>query len=222
MVTKATKDAKLPAPDVPELTGTIAEVFIIESLKPEDEKAARFDGRHLEDMLRLAGKNPKYFYFQSKSELPHIIALFRQSRYRYLHLSCHASGTHIATTRDLLPYADFAKYLDGHLPLRRLFCSACELGNQNFAKCVTGGGNKGMHSFIAPVSHIQFDHSAAAWSAFYLSMFTENDSAMKKTHIRARLQALTLLFPIEFYFAAYGAHADKWSDEVVKPPTLRS
>lgn len=119
-----------------------------------------------------ATKNPKYHYFQGERELPHLVALFRESQYRYLHISCHGSQTEIFTTNGAMSYARFAQFFSGHLRLRRLVVSACELGNNMFVDLIAAS-NKGMHSIVAPAQTIQYDHAAAIWSAFYVSMFSE-------------------------------------------------
>lgn len=209
------KKAILEPAVVPDIQHTVPEVFIFESLGKEDEKAKRYDGLVLADMLRLAGKNPKYYYFQSEEELPHLLGLFRQSKYRYLHISAHASATHVGTTEGSLTYAKFAKLFAGHLPLRRLFFSACQVGNQKFVDAVAAE-NKGMHSIVAPAEDIRFDHAAALWSTFYISMFTENEKAMKRADIEKRLKALTGLFPVDFFFATYASEKDVWKCETIK------
>lgn len=207
--------AILPATKIPDIQHTIPEVFIFESLDKEDEKAKRFEGHILADMLRLAGKNPKYYYFQSKEELPHLLGLFRQSKYRYLHISAHASDKHIGTTEDTITYSSFANLFKGHLPLRRLFFSACQVGNESFVNTIAKN-NKGMHSVVAPAQDIQFDHAAAIWSSFYISMFTENENAMKRVDIEKRIKALTSLFPVDFFFAAYNSKNDSWDYQTIK------
>ena len=209
------KKAILEPTIVPDIQHTVPEVFIFESLTKEDELAKRYDGLVLADMLRLAGKNPKYYYFQSKEELPHLLGLFRQSKYRYLHISAHASATHIGTTEGSLTYAEFVSLFAGHLPLRRLFFSACQVGNKKFVDAVAAG-NKGMHSFVAPAEDIRFDHAAALWSTFYISMFTENENAMKRADIKKRLKALTGLFPVDFFFATYASEAGVWKYETIE------
>lgn len=201
---------ELLAPQVvPEIQNTRPEVFILESLNKDDEKHRRFEGRILSDMLHLCGKNPKYYYFQTEKELPHLVGLFRESQYRYLHISSHASITEIGTTEGSLTYERFAQIFEGHLKLRRLFFSACEVGNSNFVNAVSSK-NKGMHSIVAPAEAIQFDYAAALWSAFYISMFGANEKSMKRTDIEMRLKALRTLFPVDFFFAAYDAKNDIW------------
>lgn len=152
---------ELLAPQVvPEIQNTRPEVFILESLSKQDEKHRRFEGRILSDMLHLCGKNPKYYYFQTAKELPHLVGLFRESQYRYLHISSHASATEIGTTEGSLTYERFARIFEGHLKRRRLFFSACEVGNSDFVNAVSGK-NKGMYSVVAPAEAIQFDYAAA-------------------------------------------------------------
>lgn len=195
---------------VPDIQHTVPEVFIFESLSKRDEKEKKFEGQILADMLRLAGKNPKYYYFQSEDELPHLLGLFRQSKYRYLHISAHASNTDINTTEGAISYARFAELFKGHLRLRRLFFSACQVGNKKFVDLVAEN-NKGMHSIVAPAEDIRFDHAAAIWSSFYISIFSENKKAMKRSDIEKRIIALTSLFPVDFFFAAYSPTKDIWN-----------
>ncbi|HNA03158.1 MAG TPA: hypothetical protein PLV48_04725 [Rhodocyclaceae bacterium] len=209
------KKAILDATTVPDIQHSVPEVFIFESLGKADEIAKRYEGLILADMLRLAGKNPKYYYFQSEDELPHLMGLFRQSKYRYLHISSHASATHIGTTNGNISYAKFAEIFAGHLQLRRLFFSACQVGNANFVNAMAAK-NKGMHSIVAPAENIQFDHAAALWSTFYISLFSENEKAMKRAAIEKRIKALTTLFPVNFFFAAYDAKNDKWKHQLLK------
>jgi hypothetical protein len=209
------KKSILVPTQVPDIQHTLPEVFIFESLKKEDERAKRFEGQVLADMLRLAGKNPKYYYFQSEEELPHLMGLYRQSKYRYLHISSHASNTHVGFTNGAVTYEKFATYFDGHLQLRRLFFSACQAGNEAFVEAIAKK-NKGMHSVVAPAEDIQFDHAAALWSSFYISMFTENHRAMNRANIEKRIKALIKLFPVNFFFAAYEAEKDSWAYKTLK------
>jgi hypothetical protein len=199
---------------IPDIQHTVPEVFIFESLSKKDEDKKRYEGQILSDMLRLAGKNPKYYYFQSEEELPHLLGLFRQSKYRYLHISAHASDTAIDTTDGSISYSKFANLFEGHLQLRRLFFSACQVGNQEFVKAVAAK-NKGMHSITAPAEDIKFDHAAAIWSTFYISMFNENKNSMKGSDIEKRINALTSLFPVDFFFAAYSPKRDKWNYKTI-------
>jgi len=202
----------ISATTLPPLQKTIADVFILESLSKTDEDNRYFEGRILSEMLFLAGKNPRYVYFQSADELPHLIGLFRQSRYRYLHISAHASSRSIATRNDRITYEEFADLFEGHLGVRRLFMSACEVGNQSFVDIVSSK-NKGMHSIIAPCTDIQYDHAAAIWTAFYISMFTESSKSMKHSGIKERFQALKSLFPVDFFLAFYNSKKDTWECE---------
>lgn len=197
---------------------SIADVFIIESLTKSDEARHRYEGQRLAELLRLSGKNPKYFYFQSKDELPHLLKLFKLSGYRYLHVSCHASSDAIATTNENLSYDEFAKIFKGYLKLRRIFFSACELGNELFSVCLAGT-NKGMHSIVAPAEEIDFDHAAAIWAAFYVSVFARNADAMSGTDIRLRIEVLCRLFPVDFHVSTYQPAADTWRHtKIIKTP----
>lgn len=200
---------------VPDIQHTLPEVFILESLSKKDERHKRFEGLVLSDMLRLAGKNPKYYYFQNKEELTFLMGLYRQSKYRYLHISVHGSESNVGTTNDILTYDEFSNYFATHLRLRRLFLSACSLGNENFMKTF-GDKNKGMHSIVAPIDEIRFDHAAAVWSTFYISMFSEDENKMNRERIKRRIEAMASLFPIDFMLATYFPKRNDWSYTTIK------
>ncbi|PYC30758.1 hypothetical protein [Pseudomonas protegens] len=199
---------------------TIADVFIIESLTKTDEVKHRYEGQRLAELLRLSGKNPKYFYFQSKSELPHLLKLFKISDYRYLHVSCHASSDIVATTNENISYAEFAKIFKGYLNLKRVFFSACELGNELFTISLAET-NKGMRSVVAPAEDIGFDHAAAIWAAFYVSVFARNANSMSGSDIRQRIETLCALFPVDFHVSTHQPKSDTWRHTKITKTLLK-
>ncbi len=50
-----------------------AEVFIVESLDFQDERAQRFKGRIISDILAMSGKACAYYYIRTKRELAAIL-----------------------------------------------------------------------------------------------------------------------------------------------------
>jgi hypothetical protein len=199
----------------PVLQSTISDVFIIESLNIADENASRFEGKILCDILRMADKHPKYYYFESKEELRHIVGLFRESRYRYLHISSHADDGNIFTKNGNITYQEFSSIFEGHLKLRRLFFSACEIGNDNFFSEVFRANN-GMHSIIGPNNVIGMDHAIAFWSSFYISLFAENEDGITHDGIKKRVKALISLYPIIMKVATYNPRRNKWRSEIIR------
>lgn len=189
---------------------TIADVFIIESLGVKDERTNHFEGQRLADLLRLSGKNPKYFYFQSKDEIPLLLDLFELSKYRYLHVSCHASSRVVSTTKENLNYNDFVKIFNNKLNDKRVFFSACELGNKTFNEKLIAQNNNKLKSIVAPSTEIFFDHAAAIWGAFYISAFSRKKNSMSSIDIEKRVKSLCSLFPVEFYISRYNSKLDNW------------
>ena len=161
------------------------------------------------NMLRLSGKNPKYYYFQDENELPYLVHLFRQSQYRYLHFSSHGEPNEILTTNGSISYMRFAAIFKRHLILRRMFFSACELGNDLFTE-VLAGSNNGMHSIAAPIHQIYFHDAAAIWNVLYLSLFQLEGTKMKHRQIIEKLIAIRKLFPVDFHFSGYNSNTNKW------------
>ncbi len=193
---------------IPPASFTEAETFILESLSHEDETAARMDGKVLFEVLKLHGKKPIYYYFRTQRELIEFAKIFRESGYRYLHLSCHGSDQIIQYTFGQSTYAEFAQIFEKKLHNRRLFISGCNLGNMNLAKELFAT-NGGMYSITAPTKEVFFDQSVSFWSAFYYMMHGWDSSAMKKKRLNQVLAQLSTLFemPLAHYYRDMGQGA---------------
>lgn len=146
---------------------TKPELFIIESLTLDDEKAKRQEGDIISRMLHLAGKTgTQYYYIRTVRELDEMIDLFDDSHYRYLHISCHADKSGMATTFDDVPYAVLGEMLRPCLSNRRVFVSACQMASIRLAKELLP--DTGCNSLIGPKQSIAFDNAAAFWVSFRL------------------------------------------------------
>ena len=180
---------------------TKPETFILESLEHEDEKESRLDGKILYEVLKLHGKKPLYYYFRTQRELIEFAKIFRESGYRYLHLSCHGNEDLVQYTFGHSDYKGFANIFDKKLHNRRLFVSGCNLGNMNFASEIFST-NGGMYSITAPTKKVYFHQSVSFWSAFYYMMHAWDSSMMKKQRLSQVLTQLATIFemPLAHYF----------------------
>lgn len=114
---------------------THPDVFIIESLDPDDEGNGRFEGSVVSHVLRLHGKNPIYSYVRTRHQFERAVAKFGKSNYRYLHISAHAEREGMCTTnQEEIDYDELAEMLSPHLKGRRLFLSACSMVHEDMAK----------------------------------------------------------------------------------------
>ena len=182
---------------------TKPEVFIIESLTLDDEQHRHQEGDLLSRMLHLAGKTgTKYFYIRTKRELDEIVDLFDESGCRYLHISCHANRTGMATTFDHIRYLELGKMLAPCLDGRQVFVSACEMATAALAREILPG--TGCYSLIGPKRKINFDDAAAFWVSFYHLIFKMNETSMRRTHLRRLIRDLTNIYeePINYFAAA--------------------
>lgn len=195
-------------------TKTLPEVFIIESLGFDDERDARLEGKVLAAVLTMCGKDPLYYYFRTEEELVVLAEKFYKSGYRYLHVSCHGSARSISTTLGSIPYARFAEIFADKLVNRRLFASACQVGNEQFSEAI-GRRNKGMHSIAAPADKIHFDIAVAFWSAFYVKAFSINESAMQAADITNVLRPLCALFDTRLHWSRYSKGSEHWDHELI-------
>jgi hypothetical protein len=213
---RLTELAKLQEPNRKKSSnGTVAEVFIIESLSFIDETKNRHEGEVLADILRMCGKKPLYYYIRTKAELSVLAEEFEASGYRYLHISCHGGDMELETTLDTVPYSEFAQLFDGRLKHRRLFASACGAGNQMFAELV-GARNKGMNSIAGPSTGMRFDHAVAFWSSFYVKAFSINEKSMNSKHIVEIMRPLSVLFDVSIHLSRYSNKSGTWTHGLIK------
>lgn len=158
-----------------------AEVFIIESLKFDEEKNYR-EGDVICQSLRMSLKNPLYHYVRTVKEFKHFIGQFAKSDYRYLHISCHGSKNGVSTTLDRMSIKEFAKIVGPVLDRKRLFLSACLASTQVMADAVFAKGK--CMSLAGPKDEINFDDSVILWTSFYHLMFKADQTAMKSDKIK--------------------------------------
>jgi hypothetical protein len=208
---KVTKKVKSEPPK-----STKPEVFIIESLEFVDEENQRFEGRILFDILRMCGKNPKYFYFRTEEELVELVTKFDNSGYRYLHISAHGNEAAIGTTLGSITYLRFADIFEGHLNKRRIFLSACSVGNDQLATRLKQL-NKTLYSFAAPVNDIEFHTAAALWGALYVLLFNVDDSVVKSRDLTTVLTKVCGLFGVRFFLGRFDDSQDRWVKGIIGP-----
>ena len=180
---------------------TLAEVFIIESLDPDDEGNGRFEGSIISRMLRLHGKAPKYRYIRTRKDFLKAIKQFGQSKYRYLHISAHADADGMCTTNlDEIAFEELAEILCPHLAGCRLFLSACSMVHENLAKEIIP--RSGCNSVVGPTEDIYFSDAAIVWSSIYHLMFSEDSDRMSRKHLREKLTKVCELFQVQLaYFS---------------------
>lgn len=171
------------------------EIFIIESLKFEDERAQRFEGRIISQILALSGKKCEYCYIRTKRELDTLLKHFASSHYRYLHLSCHGTAHSIFTTLDQIPFSELGSLVRPHLRKRRLFVSACSATNRALADAIMP--NSDCYSILGPDQDIYFGDAAVLWASFYHVMFNADFTAMRYKTIKAKAQEVSDMYRVK-------------------------
>jgi hypothetical protein len=180
---------------------TVPRVFIIESLGLADEKADRFEGGLLSKMLSLSGSHPEYMYLRTRRELEKALSLFEESRFRYLHISCHGRKNGLDLTLDSLRFGELSKLLSPVLDRKRVFFSSCSVMNDQCAAALLP--DSGCLSLIGPSKPIYFDRAAIFWSAFYHLMLRDEARSMRGNHLRQATSILQQLFGVHMrYFVA--------------------
>ena len=175
------------------------QVFIIESLRIEDEEADLKEGEIISRMLNLAGKTQTaYCYIRTRCELEEFVRVFADSEYRYLHMSCHADKTGIQTTFDCVSNADLGNILRGHLHKKRVFVSACKMARRGLARELFD--RTGLLSLVGPRTDIRVDDAAAFWVSFYHLMFKDDPNRMRSKHLRSVLKNLTTLYDLQMNY----------------------
>ena len=180
---------------------TIPDVFIIESLDPDDEGNGRFEGVFLSHVLRLHGKNPRYKYVRTRDEFEKALLAFGKSQYRYLHLSSHGDPEGLVTTnQEEIDFDELAELLKPHMKGRRLFVSACEMVHQDLAKAVIP--SSGCTSVVGPTNKIAFTDSAVVWAAIYHLAFKQDTKRITRDDLAEKIKAACEVFDVPFAFFA--------------------
>lgn len=175
-----------------------ANVFIIESLTFDDEKAERFEGRMLSQILSLNDKKSQYYYIRTKKELDEVLQIYYESEYRYLHISSHGNGNGLSLTLDFIPFKELASILEPYISNRRLFISACEMVSVDLVNEIMPKTN--CLSVVGPNTDINFNDAAILWSSFYHLMFKTNPNVMKRETMIRQLQNVSTLFNVSLNY----------------------
>lgn len=178
---------------------TIPNVFIIESLEFADEENCFFEGEIISKILNFSNIKHQYHYVRTKAEFEHFIQVFKESGYRYLHISCHGNKNEICTTIDSIPLQELSFILEGVLDKKRLFLSACSSTNDSLADSIFELTE--CYSVIGPSEDINMDDAAIFWASFYQLMFKKNNKAMKRGILLATITDLSKIhqIPIRYY-----------------------
>lgn len=178
---------------------TKPEVFIIESLEPDDEGNGRFEGSIISKLLKLHGKTPIYRYVRTRRQFHEAVRQFGKSGYRYLHISAHGNENGMCTTnQDEINFDKLAAILNPHLKDRRLFLSACSMVHEDLARAIIPHSD--CYSVVGPIKGINFSEAAVVWVSIYHLMFAENSRKMVHGTLKKRLLGVCKLFDVKFNY----------------------
>ena len=175
---------------------TQADVYIIESLDPDDEGNGRCEGSIISHVLRLHGKSPKYKYVRTRSAFREAVADFAESKYRYLHISAHGNNKAMYTTNnDRIKFAKLAEIFGPCLKNKRLFLSTCSMVHEGLAKKIIPRTR--CYSIVGPTTPICFTKAAVIWPLIYHLMFTDRDDAMTHKTLWRHLESVSSLLNVD-------------------------
>ncbi len=196
---------------------TKADIFIIESLGPDDEGNGRFEGPIISHVARLHGKQPAYRYVRTRTDFRKAIKAFLRSDFRYLHISAHADHAGIATTNlEEVTNRDLGMMLGRRFADRRLFLSACSIVHKEMASQIIPV--TGCYSVVGPRRDIGFAEAAVFWPALYHLMFELDSKRMKRATLSANLKKVATLFGVDIgYYARSASRKSGFSQDILKP-----
>jgi len=178
---------------------TKPDVFIIESLDPDDEGNGRFEGGVISSILRLHGKQPRYTYVRTRIEFEDAVEEFGKSRYRYLHISAHGDKEGMCTTNlEPIDYDELGDMLQPHLRNKRLFLSACSMVHADMAGYVIPKTE--CFSVMGPQDDIEFHRAAVFWASLYHLMFLKDAEKFSRAALTQTLTKASELFEVNVNF----------------------
>jgi len=178
---------------------TKADVFIIESLDPDDEGNGRFEGSVISSILRLHGKHPMYRYVRTREEFEEAVKEFGKSRYRYLHISAHGDKEGLCTTNlEPIDFDELGDMLQPYLKDKRLFLSACSMVHEDMAAYVIPKTD--CFSVMGPEDDIEFHRAALFWASLYHLMFLKDSEKFNRARLTETLTKASDLFEVNVKF----------------------
>lgn len=178
---------------------TSPNVYIIESLDPDDEGNGRLEGVFLAHMLRLHLKETKYSYVRTRGEFKEAVKDFKKSGFRYLHVSAHGDKDGIETTNgEEISFGQLGRMLSEIPDNCRLFMSSCKVVHAASAEALVSEGR--FRSLLGPRNKIDFHDSAATWAAIYHLAFKAKAESMADTRIATTMKSLADIFSVKFGF----------------------
>ena len=145
-------------------------VYIIEFLRKKDKY---FDGEALHHIITLAKIPTKYKWINNVEEFKAALKDFKETNYRYLHISCHANEFGIELNGELILNHEVEEFTKKYLTNKRLFLSACKGANRDLASKIIMGNNA--WSLLGMPIQLRFIKSALFWPSFY-HLINEIDS----------------------------------------------
>ena len=196
---------------------TEPKVFIIESLDFKSEEKELYEGHIISNILQMSRIESKYYYIRTKKEFKKVIALFNESNYRYLHISCHGGENSIWTTLDEITNHELGEILADCLDRKRLFLSACSAVNKDLAAEIIPSSN--CNSIIGPKDDIEFRDAAIMWSSFYHLMFKGNSKKMERADLIENMQKVVDAFgqPLNYYSIS---KSKGFKNDIIKPQKI--
>lgn len=175
-------------------------VFIIESLRSEEF----FDGENMSEILNLSKIKNVYREVHSKNDFIEAINEFKNSNFRYLHISCHSDMNGIEINGENISNSDLSKILRNRIIRKRIFLSACKGGNRNIATAIIT--KCGGQSVIGTPIDLYFDKAALFWPSFYHVIHMLDNNRMNRQNLNIVLKKCVDLFeiPINYYHGIEG------------------
>jgi hypothetical protein len=152
-------------------------------------------------------------YLRTKKELEKVVEHFRDSAYRYLHLSCHGNKNGIGLTLEGIRFDELGRMLAPFLENRRVFFSSCEVMNERLAKALLQ--NTGCYSVIGPSKSINFDRAGIYWASFYHLMLRDEAQSMKRDRLKETTASLQGLFGVHMRYFSASRSAENGFKEVL-------
>ena len=173
-------------------------VFIIESMRSDDELNGKLDGKILKEILELCSIPNEYHYIKTKLELSDVIKRFSETDFGFLHLSCHGDAECFALTCEDVKFEELGIIIGEHMKYRRLFLSVCKTARFELAKYFIPKHH--CYSIVGTPNSIAIDKAAIFWSSFYYLMYSKDKVSMKQVDILPTLLNLTNIFQMKLNY----------------------
>lgn len=184
-------------------------VFIIESLNPEDFYERRLDGHAANKMLKILGIKTKYHVAFTQPLVERAVAEAAKKNFQVLHFSSHGDSEGVQLTSGKnLNWSEFVQLIKpASGPKKALVMATCGGGDRELTKALQAAGVTFGWVFGSTAKTVNFSDCFLAWSILYNRLV---DHGFQKDELMTTLKSINKAITGDFIYRRWNGKKYKY------------